>query len=228
MFETNATAATASAACGHQAPATYGSGRFAVDEVTWIVAPLPCHEFQNGSFEPEGTPLADGSPRLEGDDLPFRDEPAFAKLAPEEEKAMRATNMRFQRRIAIQPGRGPRSDMTSATTAAPKHIPHAISRTTSIARNIAKRGLLAAFAKAATPIAAVNRGTKSFDAGLPGVLMSVRGETDISTASTDIELCGSPWRPGGRRSGWHQHSTKGSAIRRADRRAPGRPGRRSR
>ena len=43
------------------------------------------------------------------------------------------------------------------TSAAPKHIPHAIRRTTSIVLNIAKLGLVAVFQKAADPRKAMNR-----------------------------------------------------------------------
>ena len=60
-----------------------------------------------------------------------------------------------------QPERNPTKKMSSAARAAPKHIPLAISRTTLIAWNVAKRGLLAMFAKAANPMVAMNRGTKA-------------------------------------------------------------------
>jgi hypothetical protein len=71
-----------------------------------------------------------------------------------------------------QPERNPTKKMSSAARAAPKHIPLAINRTTSIVWNVAKRGLLTMFEKAASPMDAMKRGTNTFGANVRRFLIA--------------------------------------------------------
>lgn len=62
------------------------------------------------------------------------------------------------KRAVDQFERSRRRNMIRAARAAPKHIPTAINRTTSIARKVSKLGLLAALEKAMIPMKTRNTG----------------------------------------------------------------------
>jgi len=66
------------------------------------------------------------------------------------------------RQAEPRPERGPAKKISRAARAAPEHIPLASSRTTSIGWNVAKRGLLSSFDKAAQTLNALKSGTNSF------------------------------------------------------------------